>query len=102
MSIATITEATKLFGLSTRTLRYYEQIGLLKNERTDDYAYRVYSDDTLKRVLKSLSNPLNSSCVYAIITLEMKRHSTMRHKEYPCRKRVLYNPSTGRSRCWRP
>ncbi|MDR0948344.1 MAG: MerR family transcriptional regulator [Lachnospiraceae bacterium] len=65
MAITTITEATKLFGLSTRTLRYYEQIGLIKSERADDYAYRVYSDDTLNRlrqiiVLRKLRIPLKS------------------------------------------
>jgi DNA-binding transcriptional MerR regulator len=63
--MTTITEATKLFGLSTRTLRYYEQIGLIKSERADDYAYRVYSDDTLNRlrqiiVLRKLRIPLKS------------------------------------------
>ncbi|MDR0914149.1 MAG: effector binding domain-containing protein [Oscillospiraceae bacterium] len=65
MSITTITEATKLFGLTTRTLRYYEQIGLIKSERAEDYAYRVYSDDTLNRlrqiiVLRKLRIPLKS------------------------------------------
>jgi DNA-binding transcriptional MerR regulator len=63
--MTTITEATKRFGLSTRTLRYYEQIGLISSERTDDYAYRVYSEDTLSRiqqiiVLRKLRIPLKS------------------------------------------
>jgi DNA-binding transcriptional MerR regulator/DNA gyrase inhibitor GyrI len=65
MPHTTITQATKLFGLSTRTLRYYEQIGLIKSERADDYAYRVYSDGTLNRlrqivVLRKLRIPLRS------------------------------------------
>jgi DNA-binding transcriptional MerR regulator/DNA gyrase inhibitor GyrI len=65
MPNTTITEATKLLGLSTRTLRYYEQIGLINSERSDNYAYRVYSDDTLCRlqqiiVLRKLRIPLRS------------------------------------------
>jgi DNA-binding transcriptional MerR regulator/DNA gyrase inhibitor GyrI len=65
MGHTTITAVTKLFGLSTRTLRYYEQIGLIKSERAEDYAYRVYSDETLNRlrqiiVLRKLRIPLKS------------------------------------------
>jgi DNA-binding transcriptional MerR regulator/DNA gyrase inhibitor GyrI len=65
MAYTNITQVTKKLGLSTRTLRYYEQIGLIKSERTDDYAYRVYSDDTLNRlrqiiVLRKLRIPLKS------------------------------------------
>jgi hypothetical protein len=44
MEYTNITQATKQLGLSTRTLRYYEQIGLIESERADDYAYRVYSE----------------------------------------------------------
>jgi DNA-binding transcriptional MerR regulator/DNA gyrase inhibitor GyrI len=65
MEYTNITQATKQFGLSTRTLRYYEQIGLIKSERAEDYAYRVYSDETLTRirqivVLRKLRIPLKS------------------------------------------
>jgi DNA-binding transcriptional MerR regulator/DNA gyrase inhibitor GyrI len=65
MEYTNITQATKKLGLSTRTLRYYEQIGLIKSERADDYAYRVYSEQTLTRirqiiVLRKLRIPLKS------------------------------------------
>jgi DNA-binding transcriptional MerR regulator len=65
MEYTNITQATKKLGLSTRTLRYYEQIGLIKSERMDDYAYRVYSQETLTRirqiiVLRKLRIPLKS------------------------------------------
>ena len=33
----------KAYNLSTRALRYYEQIGLIQSEKKEDYAYRVYS-----------------------------------------------------------
>ena len=49
--------------MSTRALHYYEQIGLITSEKKEDYAYRVYSDDTVKRlqqiiVLRKLRIPL--------------------------------------------
>lgn len=32
---------TKSFGISTRTLRYYKQLGLIKGQRIEGYSYRV-------------------------------------------------------------
>lgn len=42
--VRTISEVSKLFGVSTRTLRYYEQIGLLDSQRIEGYSYRVYDE----------------------------------------------------------
>ena len=50
MSLQTITQISKEFNLSTRTLRYYEQIGLIKSEKKEGYAYRVYIEDTVKQL----------------------------------------------------
>ena len=49
MELQTISQISKAFNLSTRALRYYEQIGLITSEKKEDYAYRVYSDDTVRR-----------------------------------------------------
>lgn len=38
------------YGVSTRTLRYYEEIGLIQSRRTKDYAYRMYDDANIKRL----------------------------------------------------
>ena len=38
------------YGVSTRTLRYYEEIGLISSQRTGDYAYRMYNDANIKRL----------------------------------------------------
>lgn len=38
------------YGVSTRTLRYYEEIGLIQSQRTKDYAYRMYDADNIKRL----------------------------------------------------
>lgn len=63
MELMTISEVSKAFNVSTRTLRYYEEIGLLDSCKKPDYAYRVYSDDAIKRLqqivaLRKLRIPL--------------------------------------------
>lgn len=46
----TISELTRRFGLSPRTLRYYEQIGLIESIRDGGYAYRMYDEPNIARV----------------------------------------------------
>lgn len=63
MKMVTISEVSKGFDLSTRTLRYYEQIGLINSKKTDGYAYRVYDEHALAAlsqimVLRKLRIPL--------------------------------------------
>lgn len=63
MELITISKVSKSLGISTRTLRYYEQIGLIKSDKLDDYAYRVYSLETVTRlnqilILRKLRIPL--------------------------------------------
>lgn len=38
------------YNISARTLRYYEDMGLITSTRSDDYAYRLYDDVALKRL----------------------------------------------------
>lgn len=38
------------YDISTRTLRYYEDMGLITSTRSDDYAYRLYDDATIQRI----------------------------------------------------
>jgi len=61
--LQTITQITRAAGVSTRTLRYYERIGLLQSERAQGYAYRVYSEEACTRLkqiilLRKLRVPL--------------------------------------------
>ena len=63
MELMTISELSKSFHISTRTLRYYEQIGLIQSIKKDDYAYRTYDEATIARlqqilVLRKLRIPL--------------------------------------------
>ena len=41
---------SKNLGISSRMLRYYEQIGLIASRRMEDYAYRVYDEDAIRRL----------------------------------------------------
>ncbi len=50
----TIQELAQLSGVSTRTLRYYDEIGLLKPARTNEAGYRFYGQfevDMLQQIL---------------------------------------------------
>jgi DNA-binding transcriptional MerR regulator len=63
MLLMTISEVSRNFNISTRTLRYYEQIGLLQSQKKEDYAYRTYDEITVSRlhqimVLRKLRIPL--------------------------------------------
>lgn len=49
-NLAKISDVTERYGISTRTLRYYEDIGLLNSVRPDDYAYRMYDAENLSRI----------------------------------------------------
>ncbi|MCL2816606.1 MAG: FHIPEP family type III secretion protein [Oscillospiraceae bacterium] len=46
----TVSEVSKNLGISTRMLRYYEQIGLIESSRKENYSYRVYDDSAVKRL----------------------------------------------------
>lgn len=50
----TISQVAKLAGISTRTLQYYDEIGLLKPSEITDSGYRLYNDDTLQELQQIL------------------------------------------------
>ncbi|MDQ0362055.1 MerR family transcriptional regulator [Breznakia pachnodae] len=63
MELQTVSQVSKEYGVSTRMLRYYEQVGLLHSLRKEGYAYRVYDNDALTRlqqiiVLRKLRIPV--------------------------------------------
>lgn len=60
----TIKKLAELAGVSTRTLRYYDQIGLLKPEEVNKSNYRIYDEKNVNKLqqimfYRSLSFPLN-------------------------------------------
>jgi DNA-binding transcriptional MerR regulator len=46
----TVSTVSKKLGISSRMLRYYEQVGLIESQRMDDYAYRVYDEDAIRKL----------------------------------------------------
>ena len=59
-----INKLAKMSGVSTRTLRYYDEIGLLKPVRTTSSGHRIYGDEELnllQQILfyRELNFPLN-------------------------------------------
>ena len=46
----TIKEVSQLTGISIRTLRYYDEIGLLKPVRIKENQYRLYDDKALEKL----------------------------------------------------
>ena len=46
----TVKEVSQLTGISIRTLRYYDEIGLLKPTRISENQYRLYDDKALEKL----------------------------------------------------
>ncbi len=45
-----IKDVSAQYDISARTLRYYEDMGLIGSTRSDDYAYRMYDETAVKRL----------------------------------------------------
>jgi len=45
-----IRDVSSKYSISARTLRYYEDMGLISSIRSNDYAYRLYDDEAMKRL----------------------------------------------------
>jgi Predicted transcriptional regulators len=54
MKLTTISDISKKMNISTRTLRYYEQIGLIESVKKEDYAYRAYDENTVLQLQQIL------------------------------------------------
>ena len=49
-----IKSVTSRFGITARTLRYYEDIGLITSIRNEDYAHRLYDEAAIMRLKQIL------------------------------------------------
>lgn len=63
MELQSISQVSRLFNISTRTLRYYEQIGLITPVKKENSAYRAYDTAVMTRIqqiiiLRKLRIPL--------------------------------------------
>lgn len=45
-----IREMASKYDISARTLRYYEDMGLIQSTRSADYAYRLYDEVAVHRL----------------------------------------------------
>lgn len=45
-----IRDVSSKYDVTARTLRYYEDMGLIKSVRTEDYAYRMYDHESIQRL----------------------------------------------------
>lgn len=45
-----IRDISDQYGITARTLRYYEDMGLICSTRSDEYAYRLYDEINVKRI----------------------------------------------------
>lgn len=45
-----IRDVSSKYDITARTLRYYEDMGLLSSTRSDDYTYRMYDEKAVKRL----------------------------------------------------
>ena len=45
-----IKDISDKYDLTARTLRYYEDMGLIKSTRNDEYAYRLYDETAVKKI----------------------------------------------------
>ncbi|MEW6408766.1 MAG: heavy metal-responsive transcriptional regulator [Nitrospirota bacterium] len=70
-----IGDIAKRFGLNQRTLRYYETIGLLPKVGRTESGYRIYTDETYRRlefILKAKSIGLKLDEIKEILLLHDK------------------------------
>lgn len=50
-----IKDVSERYDITARTLRYYEDMGLISSTRSEDYAYRLYDEDAVKRIEQILT-----------------------------------------------
>jgi len=74
----TIQELAQLSGVSTRTLRYYDEIGLLKPARTNEAGYRFYGQwevDMLQQILFYRALDMKLATIQAIVQTPNFQHA---------------------------
>ena len=49
-SLTKIKDVSNKYDVTARTLRYYEDMGLITSSRSEDYAYRLYDERAIERL----------------------------------------------------
>lgn len=68
MEKLTISQVSRLYDVTPRMLRHYEKLGLIQASRREDYAYRIYDENAVRRlqqiiILRKLRIPLKQIAV---------------------------------------
>ena len=50
MENLTISQVSQMYDVTPRMLRHYEKLGLIKAGRREDYAYRMYDEEAVRRL----------------------------------------------------
>lgn len=88
----TVQKLARIAGISTRTLRYYDEVGLLKPARTNASGYRIYGQaevDRLQQILFYRELDVSLDVIREIITDPAfdRAEALMRHREQLLEKR---------------
>lgn len=81
----TINELAKLANVSSRTLRYYDQIGLLKAKRKPDSDYRFYDNDAvdaLQQILFFKSFGFSLTKIKTAMNLSQSKRLALLEEQY--------------------
>lgn len=87
-----INEVAKLTGITTRTLHYYDEIGLLKPSQITAAGYRLYDENSLSELqqilfFRELNFPLNEIKEIMTNSEYDKTEALKKHKELLLKKR---------------
>ncbi len=82
----TVHEVAALAGVSERTLRYYDRIGLLRPAAASEAGYRLYDENNLERLqqilfLRELDFPLKEIAPMLAAEARDRRLAVKRHRE---------------------
>lgn len=77
----TVNKLSKMAGVSTRTLRYYHEIGLLVPEKMNESGYRIYGEEEVDRLQQIL--------FYKALGLELETIKELLNDSHFDREKVL-------------
>ena len=86
----TIQKLAKIAGVSTRTLRYYDEIGILKPARINSSGYRIYGQkqvDILQQIMFYRDLGVQLEQIKGILNepTSMQFKALMGHLKTPCK-----------------
>lgn len=80
MKLYRIGELARLSAVSPRTIDYYTKLGLIEPEKRSDTNYRLYNDETLKR-LKRIEQMKRDKFTLEEIRLNIRQLDKVSHDE---------------------